>query len=167
MYDHLLKPQTSIDSPQELLSKAVEYFQWCEETPLLEEQLFHYQGRVVRAELAKMRPFTKRGLAIFLNIPEGRLAGYKARDGEWREAVERIEQVIYTQKFEGAVAGLMNASIISRDLGLAERSELSGPNGGPIQTQDVTDEEALKDEARRLGIPLDAFGLGGEEEEGA
>lgn len=167
MYEHLLKPETEIRTPADLLQGAVGYFKWCTDTPLQEEQLFHYQGRIIRADNNKVRPFTKRGLAVYLNIPEGRLSTFKSRGGDWSEAMERIEQIIYTQKFEGAASGLMNANFLARDLGLAERSELSGPNGGPLQTQDVTDEEALKDEARRLGIPLGAFGLGGEEEEGA
>ena len=37
--------------------------------------------------------------------------------------IERIEQTVYSQKFEGAAAGLLNANIIARDLGLADRRE--------------------------------------------
>jgi len=34
-----------------------------------------------------------------------------------------IEAVIKSQKFQGAAAGLLNANIIARDLGLADKSD--------------------------------------------
>ena len=55
-----------------------------------------------------------------------------------------MEQIIRTQKFEGAAAELLNPNIIARDLGLADRSEHSGPGGGPIRTLDLS---KLSDEA--------------------
>ena len=33
-------------------------------------------------------------------------------------------QIIYTQKFEGSAAGLLNPNIIARDLGLNDKQEL-------------------------------------------
>ena len=45
----------------------------------------------------------------------------------------QVEDIIRTQKFEGASAELLNVSIIARDLGLADKSEHSGPNGGAIE----------------------------------
>lgn len=37
-----------------------------------------------------------------------------------------MEEIIRTQKFEGASADLLNPNIIARDLGLAEKQEHSG-----------------------------------------
>jgi len=46
---------------------------------------------------------------------------------------------MYALKFEAAAGGLLNPNIIARDLGLAERTELTGRDGEPIKTQlDVT-----------------------------
>lgn len=45
------------------------------------------------------------------------------------------------------------------------RAEVTGKDGGPIQTQDVS-LDALIDEARRLGIDPAALGLGGGAQEG-
>lgn len=92
---------------------------------MLEEQLFHYKGGIIRTDRKKARPFTKTGMAVFLNIPQSRLSSYTKRGEEWEEAVELIEQVIYTQKFDNAAANLMNATIIARDLGLADKQEVS------------------------------------------
>lgn len=123
------------ETPDELLNAAAKYFEWCEATPLLEEQASHYQGTVIRYDVNKARAFTKTGLANYLGITTHQLNAYKTRaDEEWAEVAELIEQVIYAQKFEHAAAGLLNANIISRDLGLADKSELSGPGGEPLQT---------------------------------
>ena len=45
-----------------------------------------------------------------------------------------MDEIIRTQKFEGASADLLNPNIIARDLGLADKSELTGAGGGAIET---------------------------------
>jgi hypothetical protein len=52
-------------------------------------------------------------------------------------AIERAEAVIYTWKFEGAAANLLNANLVARELGLADKAELMGRDGGPIRYQDL------------------------------
>lgn len=134
-YDRLLSNRRDriFLTPDDLLAEAVAYFKWAEDTPLQEEQLFHHRGAVVRANTDKVRAFTKKGLASYLGIPESRFSSYKQRkDPAWADVMELIEQVIHTQKFENAAAGLLNASLISRDLGLAEKQEVTGGGGGPI-----------------------------------
>ena len=130
-------------TPQDFLDDCAEYFDWCEEHPLLEDKLFQFQGDVVRDSVSKVRPFTKKGLLNHVGLAESRYNSYKEQGREWSDAVELVEQFIYTQKFENAAAGLLNASIISRDLGLAEKSEVTGANGGPIQTEEVSARERV------------------------
>jgi len=144
----------------ELLAAATEYFQWCDDHPLLEEDVAVYQGDVTRFDKKKVRPYTLRGLAIYLNIGIGRLERYRTDVADFGAAMELIDQVIYTQKFEHAAVGLMNASLISRDLGLADKQELTGANGGAIRTLDLASEAHILDEARRLGIDVTALGFG-------
>lgn len=153
-------------TPEAMQEAAIKAFDHFASHPHKETVLFHHKGTVVRTFKDVMRPFTFRGVALRMGTTAATLNNYRTVAG-FKEVLEWMDEVIYTQKFEGAAGNMMNANFLARDLGLAERKELTGPNGGPLQTQDVTDEEALKDEARRLGIPLDAFGLGGEEEEGA
>lgn len=136
-YERLLKRKKKIYlHPDELLKDAVDYFKWVDNHPLLEEKSFQFQGVIVKDDLAKMRPYTKTGLAAHLGMTVSRLNGFKSRGEEWAEVVAMIEEVIYTQKFEGAAAGLLNASIIGRDLGLAEKQEskveATGGGGAPL-----------------------------------
>jgi hypothetical protein len=58
--------------------------------------------------------------------------------------IERARTIIRDQKFAGAAAGLLNPILVARDLGLADKQEISGPNGGPIEsiTPEMTPEEA-------------------------
>lgn len=62
-----------------------------------------------------------------------------------------INDAIRHQKFTGAAADLLNPMIISRDLGLADKSELSGPDGGPME---VSARDILADRLSRLADTL-------------
>lgn len=130
-YERLTRKPPIYLTASDFLAGVAAYFKWCEDHPLLEEKVFMYKGAIVRTDESKMRPFTKKGLASFLGMPESRLASYKKRGDDWQDAMEIVEQTIFTQKFEGAAAGLLNATIISRDLGLAEKTEISGSEGAP------------------------------------
>jgi len=105
-----------------LWDAACEYFDWVEANPLYEAQAFAYQGVVTIEPIAKMRAMTIAGLCIFLDISQQALSEYRSREG-FGEVTTRIDEIIRTQKFEGASAGLLNANIIARDLGLADKSD--------------------------------------------
>jgi hypothetical protein len=118
-------------TPEELEAACLEYFEWVENNPLHEAQAFAYQGSVKIEPIAKMRAMTVSGLCIFLDISQQAWGEYRQREG-FGEVTSRVDEIIRTQKFEGASAGLLNANIIARDLGLSEKSELTGKDGGPI-----------------------------------
>lgn len=120
-------------APEDLWTAATEYFEWVEANPLWEAKPFAFQGTVTVENLAKMRAMTITGLCIFLDISMPAWADYRTREG-FSSVVTRVEEIIRTQKFEGASADLLNANIIARDLGLADKSEFTGANGGPIKT---------------------------------
>lgn len=126
------------ESADDLWDACTEYFQWVEENPLLEMKAFAYQGIVVQEPVAKMRAMTINGLCIFLDIDETTWRDWR-NSQDFSTVVTRVEKIIYEHKFVGAAADLLNPNIIARDLGLAEKKELSGPDGGPIQsTLDVS-----------------------------
>lgn len=82
---------------------------------------------------------------------------YKQRQG-FGEITARIDDVIRSQKFAGAAADLLNANIIARDLGLADKSELTGRDGGPIETKETSDRDLAKAVAALLAKGLKADG---------
>jgi hypothetical protein len=121
------------DSPEGLFDAACEYFQWVEDNPLGKAVV--YQGEVKEGVEPLMRAMTIEGLCIFLDIGRSTFNDYETKD-DFSEVTEAIKNIIRTQKLEGASAGLLNPSIIARDLGLkdANTSEISGPGGGPVET---------------------------------
>jgi hypothetical protein len=148
--------------PDDFLAEAVKYFTWNDTHPLLEEKVFQYKGAIVRTNQNKVRPYTLKGLATFLNMPVSRIDAYRNKGTDWQAAVEMVEQIIHTQKFENAASNLLNASFIAKDLGMADRQELSGPDGGAIQTQEVTPRERILSKlsslASRIGQDTDTVG---------
>ncbi len=120
--------------PDDLWAAACEYFDWVEANPLTESQAFAYKGEVKVKLLPKMRAMTIDGLCLFLDISDQTWLNYKKRD-DFIEVTSRIENVIRSQKFAGAAAGLLNPSIIARDLGLVDKKELAGDPDNPIVTR--------------------------------
>lgn len=117
-----------------LLEACEDYFQWCEDNPLLEDKAFSYEGMVIHDDVAKLRAFTINGLTLFIDISDRQWREWRTSRQDLLPVIEWAEKIIRDQKFVAAAAGLLNANIISRDLGLADKTELSGPGGGPVQT---------------------------------
>lgn len=106
----------------DLWEACVEYFQWVEDNPLGEAIV--YQGELNKDQAKPlMRAMTLDGLCIFLDITDQTWYNYKERGADFLEVIAKAESIIRTQKFQGAAAGLFNANIISRDLGLSDKSE--------------------------------------------
>ena len=119
-------------APDDLWVACCEYFEWVEENPLWEDKLVTFQGSAAHEPMAKMRAMTLDGLCIFLDIDRKTWDLYRARE-DFVRVTTRVDQIIRTQKFAGAAADLLNPNIIARDLGLAEKSEMTGKDGGPIE----------------------------------
>lgn len=111
----------------ELWHACCEYFEWIDQNPLKECRVFAYEGEAFDHEVPKMHAMTIAGLCNFLDIARSTWDNWKnTRGGDFLEVIERAEGVIYHQKFAGAAANLLNANIIARDLGLADKTEQGG-----------------------------------------
>ena len=108
------------ESPTVLWEACAEYFEACETMPLREERVFA-NGK--RRNVSLMRAFTLRGMFVFLDIDRKTWELYSNRE-DFIPIVEQIENIIYTQKFEGAAVGLFKENLIARELGLADKSKL-------------------------------------------
>ena len=127
-----------------LLEACEDYFTWCEENPLLEDKAYAYEGAVTHDPVEKLRAFTLNGLTLFIDVADTTWRDWRATRQDLLPVITWAETTIKDQKFVAAAAGLLNANIISRDLGLADKTEISGPGGGPVQsiTGEMTPEEA-------------------------
>lgn len=112
-----------------LYEAACEYFEWCDKHPLIE---IDFKGQhAKKIEMPKMRAYTIQGLCLYLDCNTQYIAQFKLtlkgkKDKESKDfslVINKIEAIIYNQKFSGAAAGFLNANIIARDLGLKDSTE--------------------------------------------
>ncbi|GEJ46024.1 DNA-packaging protein [Chryseobacterium sp. ON_d1] len=117
---------TLFESPELLWDAATEYFEWCDNNPLIE---IDFKGKDAdRVELPKMRPYTLHGLCIYLDCSTSYFREFKNSERkskkDFMSVITRIEETIYNQKFTGAASGFLNPNIIARDLGLVDKKEV-------------------------------------------
>lgn len=114
--------------PEQLWNACVEYFEWVEANPLWEDKLVTFQGAATHEPVAKMRAMTIGGLCVFLDIDRSTWFDYAKKEG-FSKVCARVDAIIREQKFAGAAADLLNPAIIARDLGLADKTEITGRDG--------------------------------------
>lgn len=121
---------TLFSTPELLWEAACEYFEWCVDNPLIEVD---FRGKDAdRVELPKMRAFTMQGLCGYLDCNTAYFRQFNDENKkDFSTVIMRIEETVYNQKFTGAAAGFLNANIIARDLGLADKKEVE--NKGDIK----------------------------------
>ena len=64
-------------------------------------------------------------LCMFLDVTHKQWIEWRKDRADLSEVMAWAENVIYRQKFEGASADMLNPNIIARDLGLADKKDLS------------------------------------------
>lgn len=104
------------DSPRLLLQSAYEYFEWCD------KHTYHKQeavksgpslGTIIQVPVT--RPYSVNGLCTYLNCSTKYYYRFKQKcNEEFTEVIERIETIIETQQFEGAVIGTFNTTALAR-----------------------------------------------------
>jgi hypothetical protein len=104
------------ESPEILWKRCCEYFEWVDENPIIKTDFKGKDAQSVKYEL--QRPYTWSGLYVFLGVCN--LEYYKEKN-EFSEILTHITNVIYTQKLEGAAAGIFNAQIIAKEIGLTDK----------------------------------------------
>lgn len=117
------------ETADDLKDACLQYFDWNEANPLFKDQLVTFQGSASHEPVAQMRAMTIGALCMFIDIGQDTWSEWRKSRSDLSAVIAWAESVIYRQKFEGASADLLNANIIARDLGLADKKELSSPDG--------------------------------------
>ncbi|WP_343807588.1 DNA-packaging protein, partial [Paenochrobactrum glaciei] len=124
---HGAKPK--FENAEDLWSACCEYFDWVDNNPLYEDKVTSFQGVNTHEPIAKMRAMTLMGLCFFIDVSIKQWNVWRDGRPDLSEVISRAEAVIYQQKFAGAAADLLNANIIARELGLADKQDLSSSDG--------------------------------------
>jgi hypothetical protein len=114
-------------SPQVLWEACKEYFEATDKRKWKKQQVAGKPSEIW--ELETDTPYTLTGLCVFLDIDTQTWTNYKARK-DFFGVITRVENIMFTQKFEGASVGAFNANIIARDLGLADKKQTDHTTGG-------------------------------------
>lgn len=129
---HGRKPKFA--NAEDLLDACCQYFADTIATPL-EIPVHRSVGGVLEWVVEERpRPFTLDGMCIFIGVAYSTWASWKQQNGDHyrddlSEVIAYAEQVCRNQAFELAAAGLCNANIIARYLGLADKKDHSSTDG--------------------------------------
>lgn len=135
----------AIPTPERLWELACDYFEDVDNNPITKEELI--KGGMFAGDKGTVnlqRPYTFEGLEVYLYLNGiiSKLDDYRANTygnySEFQDVVRVIEKTIRTQKFEGASAGIFNASIISAELGIAKKIEQTVTVEQPLFPEDST-----------------------------
>lgn len=141
-------------TPKLLWEAATEYFEWCDNHPeyIVEQKKGNQSIKLtvkgnnnidsLAEQLSSLisiptkRPYTIQGLCLYCDC--GTQFFHQFEDSlkdkedeiskDFSLICSRIREIIYNQKFTGAVVGYFNHAIIARDLGLVDKKDLTSDN---------------------------------------
>lgn len=126
-------PNPKFSSESQLWEACCEYFEWVEANPLWESKVVTRNGEPCEFPIPKMRAMTIKGLCIFLDIDQSTWEDYRTPEKGLSRVTNKVDNIIYEQKFTGASAGLLNPNIIARDLGLSDKQETKHDVTDPVK----------------------------------
>lgn len=136
--------------PEVLWQEACKYFEWVDKHPWMKIKTNTKVHGTEYEEVPTERPYTLSGLCVFLGVSRSWWRQFKSDRRKENDQLahdfltvfSKIEEIMYTQKFEGAATGSFNANIIARDLGLSEKTETE--HSGSINFSHLSDDELLE-----------------------
>lgn len=127
-------------SPLLLWEAAAEYFNWSDAHPWYKVEAIKsgdFAGKLVKTPTA--RPYTIRAFLLYIGASESYWRDFKqANHEDFSSVIEQIDHAMYSQKFEGAAVGAFNANIISRDLGLIDKQDVTSKGKAIAQLPPIT-----------------------------
>lgn len=127
------------ESPELLWEACVEYFEHTDKRKWIKKDWVGKDGFEVDRETET--PYTLSGLCLYLDASREWWNKFKdackeRKDTDFLQVITRVEEIMHTQKFEGAAVGAFNANIISRELGLIDQKKIE--NSGEINLKQIT-----------------------------
>lgn len=108
-------------TPELLMEAANEYFEWCDKNPIVSTKTTNTDKGFSQEEKPVQRPYSKGGFFIYIQCSDTWLTEFKKTASiDFLKVIQEIENIIYTQQWDGATVGSFNANIIARTLGLSE-----------------------------------------------
>jgi len=116
------KPR-KFETAEELAEACVEYLEWVEDNPLFEDKPMSSRDGITHETITKMRVPTIQGLTTHLGVHRITWNKWRESRDDLKETIALIDNAMEAVQLEGASAGLLNASIIARMVGLVDKVE--------------------------------------------
>ncbi len=119
------------ETPELLWEAACEYFEYTDGRKWIKKD---WVGKdAIEVERESSPPYTLTALCLYLDVNTAYFRQFKQliaqkedqSSKDFSTVITRIEDTIYSQKFEGAAVGAFNANIIARDLGLKDQTDVT------------------------------------------
>lgn len=141
-------------SPTLLWEEACNYFTDCDNNPI---EIEDWVGKdAIKVTRKKPLPYSLAGFCIWVDASpnwwkEFRKARTADNDTDFLAVISRIDDIIFTQQYNGAVGGLYQQNIVSRALGLVEKSDAQVKMDvkAQVKTEAAIDYSKLSDGALR------------------
>lgn len=154
-------PTERYKTAEALQQGVIDYFNWMNDTPLEAEKVFSTKNGTERATVNHVRSPSIRAMCLHLQIDTNTWRSWREQHPLYRDVCLWAEDVLYAVKFEAASVDLINPMLAVRDLGLRDGHELSGPGGGPIETE-VSPKDVILGKLARISAALGADDDAGE-----
>lgn len=131
-------------TPEELMEKANEYFEFCDQNKWMKYDVIKSGpdvGKVI--EIPLTIPYTLEGLAVYLGLDFCFFRDNKKGHGEYSAVIKKIYEIIENHQLTGASVGVFNHQIIARKLGLADKQNISTPEGEEIRVNSVNEHRVI------------------------
>ena len=128
-----------ISSPKVLLELAMGYFEWIDAHPFEKQDFIKSgpaAGQIVITHYP--RPYTWQGLQLWIKNKTGlvKLEDYRInrqnKYAKFSDAIAQITEIIDDNKLSGALSGHFNPNIVSKQLGLVEKTESTVKTEQPL-----------------------------------
>lgn len=143
------RTQPIFKNSEDLLRAALAYFDYVMDTPIISIKPMASGGGIDLVEVPLRKAFTIQGLCVHAGIT--RMSWYNWRNtkgDQYRpdlaEAIASIEDLMQDDSLTGSQAGIYNANIVSRLLGLIDKSEIKQEIVDKDVTEDMIDSEKSK-----------------------
>lgn len=135
-------------TPEEVFDFAVRYFTWAEGEAIKAIETAAFQGAVSENLIHKPRVFTLTGLALFMGVKSSSFVRWRGEPG-YSDVMEFIDNVIYEQKYQLGVSGIINSTIVGKELGIDKPQEITISNNSTANDVDSM-KEALESVISKL-----------------
>jgi len=156
-------------TPEQLWNGACDYFDWCENNPIIIIEQSKMPQRLDASMIKTMKPamvkaflkqtiemphqraYSIERLCIYLNISRETFDRYSKDEGfeTYYDVCRAIREIINNQHFEGGMTGTFNAGIVTRKLGLIDKKDMTS-DGKQLMPNIIVQDQKTSDEINRL-----------------